>query len=109
MRKEIITDILRKILPQLVAGNYEEILKDDYEPRLTTESFNIAMEEYPDKLTMPPEEDLDNVELYEISENEVAFEYDLWANGEKSDLTLLGRVVSNKGEYKYTIEDIHVL
>ena len=58
----------------------------------------------------PPDEDYKNINIIEVEdEPEYFIEYELWVDGEKSDLTLSCTVQFIEDEVRIMIENIHVL
>ena len=75
-----------------------------------SEELKELVEEYGGKLTIPPDEDYKNINIIEVEdEPEYFIEYELWVDGEKSDLTLGCTVQFTEDEVRITIENIHVL
>ena len=58
---------------------------------------------------MPPDASFDNMQIYEISKEEISLDCDLWNDNERSDLTLICRLKVIDGVIRYAVEDIHIL
>ncbi len=108
-----ISQILRSLVHDLVLGNISLIVKDGRNGRLTEEEVVRALEEYPGKLTMPPESAFEGFDLLEIENTnppEWSIDFDLWYDDSQSDLTLIASVVKKQdGIIEIAIDDIHVL
>lgn len=106
MNKITIEDALIKVVRKLVGEEYNSLVINDVSKRLTPEEIKLAIDEYPGTLTMP--DNINNINKYEydISDEEVLVELELWYDGAPSDLTL-SLTIFNDGSY--SIENIHVL
>ena len=109
MDRDKIQAIIQNLITSLVKGEYKEIIYSDYRKTITIEELQIALKQCGGDLTLPPTEGFNEIDLYEISNREIAFDFDLWVDNKKSDLTLSGRIINENDEYKYSIENIQVL
>jgi hypothetical protein len=109
MTTEDIRSVVKKIVEKLVLGRYEDIYQEDITKEMPVEVMKSLIDEYGEKLTMPPEYVFDKIEVYEISSDEVSIDCELWTNGERSDLTLICNLKNTENGIVYTVEDIHVL
>jgi hypothetical protein len=110
----IIAKLLRALVEDLVHGNYEEIKKKGRAGRLSREEIKEAIDDYPGKITLPPEESFKKFHRYEYDKNNedeegCLIEYELWYDQQESDLTLSATIVRNSQGMRIGIEDIHVL
>ena len=110
MEVEKIIHILKPLVENLVEGEYQLIQLTGRSGPYTSEELKELVEEYGGKLTIPPDEDYKNINIIEVEdEPEYFIEYELWVDGEKSDLTLGCTVQFTEDEVRIMIENIHVL
>lgn len=100
---------LKEILKLLALQKYDEIYLGDFKKKITPVEISRAIEQYGGSLTMPPDKELKQVEIYDVTEGEKFIDFDLWVNSEKSDLTLSCTFYLIERTCKYSIENIHVL
>lgn len=112
--KEKIIASLTGLVDDLVTENYQSILCDKRNGRLTEEEIKEAFVEYGGKLTKPPKtayysNALRMYKLKDYPEYDIAF--DLWIDGERSDLSLMCTVVVDEHDNvkSIKIDDIHAL
>jgi hypothetical protein len=107
---EKIIPMLKPLVENLVEGKYQLIQLTGRSWPYTSEELKELVEEYGGKLTIPPDEDYKNINIIEVEdEPEYFIEYELWVDGEKSDLTLSCTVQFTEDEVRIMIENIHVL
>jgi hypothetical protein len=110
VKVEKIIPILKLLVESLVEGEYSLIQLTGRSGPYTSEQLKELVEEYGGKLTIPPDEDYKNINIIEVEdEPEYFIEYELWVDGEKSDLTLSCTVQFTENEVTIMIENIHVL
>lgn len=111
--EQMVIDILKKLVCDLVNDNYQMIIDDGRNGELTEEEIKRAISEYGGKLTNPPDDAYYSraLNIIEIKENEkYHIEFDLWIDNERSDLSLICNVIFENGKVKHIIiKDIHVL
>ena len=110
MNIDVYAGIIKKIVELLSYEDYEAIVRNDYERRLTPEEIKIAIKEYGGDITLPPEENYNRMDVYQVRDrDEVIIDFDLWIDNGKSDLTLTVRIINVRSSPEYVVEDIHVL
>lgn len=81
--------------------------------RLTKEEVERAISDYPGRISKPPAESYQDIVIYDVYDEASEarkVEFDLWYEGEVSDLTLsLDVYTGDEGRLKVEIEDIHIL
>lgn len=106
---------LVRLVEDLVQGRLSDLDRDGRIGRLTAAELERDLEEYPGRgrLTMPAPEAFAVLDLVEINGSKgrkFALDLDLWANGERSDLTLSCSVaVLDSGVVKLALTGVHVL
>jgi hypothetical protein len=110
MDKNYITNIIKAIITNLINKDYKKVYQEDHSKLIAISEMKEAIESYGRELTMPPLDAFNNIDIYEIpNENEVAFDFDLWFDNERGDLTLSGIIYNHLGRTNYSIENIHML
>ena len=110
MKKEKIEEIVKILLERLIQGRFELVYNNDHTQKLSVEEIKDEILAYPGVLTLPPIEQLSNLDLYDTNfENQVWVDIPLWFDNEESDLTLSCLVYNIDNIYYYSVEDIHVL
>jgi hypothetical protein len=110
MDSERIIRNLKPLVQDLVNDKLLLIQKTDRSGPYTAEELKELIEEYGGELTSPPQDDYTNINIIEIADDpEYVVEYDLWVDGEKSDLTLSCSVRLFERMEKISINNIHVL
>lgn len=108
--KDEILALLIPLVEDLVSGKLELIKETGRSGPYTVEELKEQLDDYGGTLTASPEIDYKNLDLYEIDdEPEWVLEYELWVDGEKSDLTLTCTVRLTDQEKSIAIASIHVL
>jgi hypothetical protein len=85
------------------------VAANDYRKRITPEEAQVAVDDYPGKMTLPPEEAYDLIDKYVISDNEVAITFEFWYDNEKSELTLTCNLKEIDGKIQYSVDGIRIL
>lgn len=71
-----------------------------------------AVSDYPGSLSMPPEEAWDRLDVIQVQEAVVptfSVRFDLWADGEPSDLSVLATLVEvSPGTFSIELDDVRV-
>ena len=110
MKVEKIIPLLKLLVENLVEGEYQLIQLTARSGPYTSEDLKELVEDYGGRLTIPPDEDYKNINIIEVEyETEYFIEYELWVDGEKSDLTLSCTVQFIEDDVRIMIENIHVL
>lgn len=110
MNIAMIKKTIKELLESLIGGSFELVFKNDFAKKISIEDIKDEILAYPGVLTLPPIEQLNNLDLYDTNfENQLWVDIPLWFNNEESDLTLSCLVYNIDNEYHYSIEDIHVL
>ena len=108
--KDGILALLKPLVEDLASGKLALIVESGRSGPYTVAELEEQLDDYGGILTVPPEIDYQNLDLYEIDdEPEWVLEYDLWVDGEKSDLTLTCTVWLTDQEQSIAIDSIHVL
>ncbi len=105
---------LKILVYDLVAGDFEELRKTGRMGRLSEEEVKTALLDYGGSLSLPPDSAYESAgfrmrKLQNYPEYSIAFE--LWIDGEQSDLSLTAiATVNDIGEVlKIEMDDVHVL
>lgn len=110
---EKITHELKNLLKLLINKNYSALELKTGRVRLSADEIKIAIEQYGRTPVFPPEEafnELDLVEVLNSGPKRYSLRFDLWTKEEgRSDLTLEATVIENNGEFRWELDDIHVL
>lgn len=108
--KDEILALLKPLVEDLVNGELELIKEAGRSGSYAVEELKEQLDIYGGILTAPPEMVYQNLYLYEINdEPEWVVEYELWIEGEKSDLTLTCTVQLTEQVKPISIDSIHVL
>ena len=109
MKRIKIIQVLKQVNNLLVEKKYEELYKEDFIQDGNYENLWLNIKEYGGQITMPSDKALNNPKLLEIVNNEAMIEFDLWVDGEESDLTISLLVAQKKDDtYQFNIEEIHI-
>lgn len=110
MERNEIKQILKKILTLFTTGDYETLFALDKAQGISPQSLKEAIEDYGGTLTMPPDEELENFDLFEEDDEYLPSDYfidfDFWVDNKRSDLTLKATIFNN-GDFE--IRDIRIL
>ena len=110
MRNKQYSDLVRKLVEDVVEGNFQNLVNDGRFRVGKIEDFVAVLNEYPGALTMPPDEAYEDLDMVESVRGDVLVDFYLWYDGKKSDLTLQAVIeTSNEGQKSIYIEDCHVL
>ena len=110
MQKIEIENTIRKIVSWLISKDYSQLFINDFQKSISPEEIQSAIKDYRGNLTMPNNECfINDLDIYEISENKITVDFDLWFDDKRSDLTLSCTIINENGNYKYSIDNIHVL
>jgi hypothetical protein len=105
-----IISLLEPLVRNLINKEYDFIYQSGMSGEYTAQEIEDFINEYGGVLTDPPDEDYENIEIYEIDdEPEYVIEYELWVDNEKSDLTLSATIRIEENEETITIDNIHVM
>jgi hypothetical protein len=108
-----IREIVRDVISQLVAGNYDALEQRTGGTRLSAEEMREAVAEYGRQLRMPPTEALEDMVIVDITAPGPAawsVVSDLWTEEEgRSDLSLELTLREEKHGITIEIDNIHVL
>lgn len=110
MQRDNILSLLQECVEMLVDRKFAAIESAGMSGRLTTEEIQGALDDYPGTLTLPLTESYQGAHVYELCpEGWRNVEFELWYDGEVSDLTLSARVREGTAGQQIQIQDIHVL
>ncbi|MBB6005451.1 hypothetical protein [Arcicella rosea] len=111
MEKNKIEITVKYLLKLIINHQFDLIFENNLYKKISKEDFEEEVLTHPGKLTMPPIYQLNNLDFYETNfDNQVWVDVPLWFDHKESDLTLSCLIYNvNEEEYKYSIEDIHVL
>lgn len=108
-----IKGLLKELVERLAMNKVDLIMRDGQNGRLSEEEIKDAINGYPGMISLPPEDAYSNMVVFDGDSdypNSRLGEFDLWFDGELSDLTLSFEVRKDKGGRMYIqIDDIHVL
>ena len=109
-----ISNTIRRIVTLLVDEDYLDLEKLSHGRRLTAGEMDQAIQDYGEKLVLPPDEafeDLDVIKVEASQPPEWSVVVYLWTEREgKSDLSLeLTLTEIGNGEFKVEIDNLHVL
>jgi hypothetical protein len=104
---------LKVLVSRLVSGNFGDLEKAGQLGNATAADLAEAICSYPDKLSMPPQSAFDDLDIYE-GKGELQptwfIDFDLWADGSKSQLTLVVMVrVDAMGKLTLSVRDCRVM
>lgn len=102
---------VKDLVEKLINQEYELLHQTGMCGEYTSKEIEELINEYGGTLTEASVEDYEDMAIYEIDdEPEYVIEYDLWVDGEKSDLTLTATIRYEEGkETRITIDNIHVM
>jgi len=106
---------VKSLVELLVNEKYDELDKMDKIGVLTAVEVEEAIIQYGEKITIPPDEAYDEMDIFKIDNpekyrEEFSVDFDLWTNNHKSDLTLSCEAfINEKAEATVTIYSIQVL
>ncbi|MBE6069615.1 MAG: hypothetical protein E7211_18285 [Clostridium lundense] len=113
-----IRTLLKELIDNLINKDYRRIIDNQQNGRLSEEEMSRAIYEYSEcwdaegLITMPPNSEFEKLDLINITNRPVyVLHFDLWVNGEKSDLTLICEIEIDKlnNIVRFEIDDIHVM
>lgn len=103
---------LKALVTDLVSANFDSIVSDGRNGRLSLTEIKNALNDYPGILTPMPNGAFDRVHYYPRINHEDTLglaEIELWFDGEISDLTLSVEYTLRGEKWHISIHDIHVL
>lgn len=103
--------VVKELVQRLIKKEYELIFQTGMSGEYTSKEIEELINEYGGKLTDPSVDDYEDMNIYETDdEQEYVIEYDLWVDGETSDLTLTATIRFEAGKVtSITIDNIHVM
>lgn len=105
-------EAIRRLVDDLINGNYAQIEEDGRIGRLTQDELRGAVADYGRTLTQLPESAFDVVDIYtiQVAPDLAAVDVPLWTKEEgRSDLTLSVTVNERVDGVAVSIDDLHVL
>lgn len=111
INKNECTILLKKVVSLLVNKKYNQLFEEDFKQEGEYANLWKNIENYGGVMTMPSEEAFESPKFLDIykKSNDACLDFDLWIDGNESDLTLSLYIKSENGKYYYEIEDIHVM
>jgi len=109
-RKKVI-EVLKHVNKLLVEKKYDQLYEENFDKEGDFEGVWLNIEDYGGQITMPPEKALNNPGFMEIyaDDNDASIDFDLWIDGEESDLTLSLYIIRKADDsYEFNIEEIHI-
>jgi hypothetical protein len=107
MEKTLIISTLKKIVKQLVNTDYGAICESDLNKQIFPDEIATVVNDYPGKLTYPPEYAFNSFEDYgHVKDSENQIEFSLWYDNKLSDLTI-SATIYELGQY--SLDDIRVM
>jgi hypothetical protein len=116
--KDNICTLLEELINNLVNKDYRKIIENKQNGRLSEEEISRTIYEYSEYwnteglITMPPKSEFEKLDLIKITNQPVyILHFDLWVNGEKSDLTLICEIEIDElnNVVRFEIDDLHVM
>jgi hypothetical protein len=105
--------LLKELVERLAQNKIDLIMKSGQNGRLSEEEIKGAIDSYPGVISLPHENSYSDMVVFEVDSaypDSRLGEFDLWFDGEVSDLTLSFEVQQDKdGRMSIQIDDIHVL
>lgn len=112
MNHEVVS-LVKKLVESLVANDIDGLVRRGENGRLSKEEIVNTLQDYPGEISLPPDEAYSNAVEYAIYDKKLEarkVEFDLWFDGDVSDLTLSVDVRKGGfGNFVISIDDIHVL
>jgi hypothetical protein len=106
-------DEIRRLIADLVNGRISDIKRDGRAGRLTAAVITDALARYPGHLSMPPDRAFSNIDAVPIRNSnppQYYIDFDLWCDGQPSDLTVSFTVtILPSGRVQIALENLHVL
>jgi|SRR5215472_8726287 len=113
MSDERLRSIVERIVEQLVRGNYDQVIQESKNTRMTTEELATAVREYGKKLALPPKDTYQNIDAIQVTRASVptwSVRVPLWTEEEgRSDLTLEVTIMLGEHEQSVEVDGLHVL
>lgn len=106
---------VKEIVEMLVREEYRKLEKMNKIGVLTSSELSEAILQYGERLTFPPNESFDEMDIFKLDNpqkynEEYSIDFELWTNDCRSDLTLsCEATVNEKNEVNVTIYSVHVL
>jgi hypothetical protein len=106
---------VKEIVELLVKEEYRKLEEMNKIGVLTASELSEAILQYGEKLTLPPNQSFDEMDIFKLDNSqkyseEYSIDFELWSNNRKSDLTLsCEATVNEKNEVNVTIYSVHVL
>lgn len=116
--EDSIRTLLEELINNFVNKDYRKIIENKQNGRLSEEEISRTIYEYSEYwnteglITMPPKSEFEKLDLIKITNQPVyILHFDLWVNGEKSDLTLICEIEIDKlnNVVRFEIDDLHVM
>lgn len=105
-----IKEVTMEIVKAIVDKNYRQLYQTDYRKLISVSELRKAIEDYDLQITMPPDDAFENIEIFETKDKDVVkVDFDLWFDNKISDLTLSFAIYYDAPNWKYSIENIHML
>lgn len=103
--------VVKELVQRLIDKEYEIFYQIGMSGEYNSKEIEELINDYGGKLTNPLVQDYEDMDIYEIDdEPEYVIEYDLWVDGQKSDLTLPATIRFAEGkETSISIDNIHVM
>lgn len=105
--------LIKNLIILLVNSKFDEIVERNENGRLSCVDIGNAINDYPGVISLPPDSAYDAACIYGVYDEEIEarkIEFDLWYDGQPSDLTLSADVRKNvHGNFVISIDDIHVM
>src|SRR5690554_6154383 len=90
MNHEVVS-LVKKLVESLVANDIDGLVRRGENGRLSKEEIVNTLQDYPGEISLPPDEAYSNAVEYAIYDKKLEarkVEFDLWFDGDVSDLTL---------------------
>jgi hypothetical protein len=110
---EELKHLVRRLIQHLVQGDYDSVVAECAQSRLTGKQLAKVIQDYGRKLIMPPDRALDNLDIVPVQDASVptwSLRVPLWTHEEgRSDLTLELTVGTAPRASCVELDDLHVL
>ena len=110
METKDIARIIEKVVRLIVVKDLSSLYDGDTEKAYAVNDLLSAIIEYPDKLQLAPEfHNYLDFRFYLEDESNLQVEFEIWANDEPSDLTLILSLRDCDGNLSYSLRDLRVM
>lgn len=110
METKDIARIIEKVVRLIVVKDLSSLYDSDAEKAYEVDDLLSAIIEYPDELQLAPEfHNYLDFRFYFEDNSSLQVEFEIWANDEPSDLTLILSLRDCDGNLTYSLRDLRVM